>query len=378
MKRSTKARSTRRVRSAKPAAVAPMSTEPRFVPPYPPSWVDRFTDWVDRLPMPWWSFYLIVALVLEAVQVTILWRDGIFAIYGVQFFQLFFPVNYVLALFLMHAFDRRAMTALERFRLALRPDASPYPRLLYELTTLPARPTIVAGLIGFAFGAFSVAAGQVGLQDYPMFGLNASPTAFAFMLFSFVPTLWFWFTLIYHTIHQMRTVSRIYTRQTQVDLYRLQPVYALAGLTALTALGFAVYTYPWLADPGLQEGALPTAYSTVVFLTLPFYVWPILIFVWPLWGAHRILVERKETELAAVGHRRESITQRFHKRAERDPLVGMDEFHKALATIELEAAALEKIPTWPWPRGMFRNLMAAFLLPVFIWLIQFVLQKVLG
>ena len=42
------------------------------------------------------------------------------------------------------------------------------------------------------------------------------------------------------------------------------------------------------------------------------------------------------------------------------------------------AAALEKIPTWPWPRGMFRNLMAAFLLPVFIWLIQFVLQKMLG
>jgi hypothetical protein len=211
-----------------------------------------------------------------------------------------------------------------------------------------------------------------------MFGLNASPTALAFMLVTFVPTLWFWFTLIYHTIHQMRTVSRIFTRQSQVDLYRLQPVYALAGLTAVTALGFAVYTYPWLADPGLQAGALPTAYATVVFLTLPFYVWPILIFVWPLWGAHRILVERKEAELADVGRRRESITQRFHKRAERDPLSGMDEFHKALVTIDLEAAALEKIPTWPWPHGMFRNLLAAFLLPVFLWLVQFGLQRLLG
>jgi hypothetical protein len=345
---------------------------PAFVPPYPPSWVDRFTDGVDRLRIPWWSFYVLVALVLEVIQVTILWRDGIFATYGVQFFQFFFPVNYVLATFLMHAFDRRAKTALERFRPTLRSDASPYPSLLYELTTLPARPTIVAGLIGFAFGALSVAASPVSLQEYPLFGLNASPTALAFMLFSFVPTLWFWFTLIYHTIHQMRTVSRIYTRQTQVDLYRLQPVYALAGLTAVTALGFAVYTYPWLADPGAS------AFGTASLLTMPFYVWPMVIFVWPLWGAHRILVERKEADLAGVGRRRESITQRFHKRAERDPLTGMDEFHKALATIELEAAALEKIPTWPWPRGMFRNLMAAFLLPVFIWFIQYVLQRLLG
>ena len=356
----------------------PQTPVPALIPPYPPSWVDRFTDWVDRLPIPWWSFYLVVALLLEVIQVTILWRGGVFDRYGVQFFQFFFPVNYVLAIFLMHAFDRRAQTALERFRPALRPGASPYSSLLYELTTLPPRPTIVAGLIGFAFGAFSVAAGQVGLRDYPMFGLNATPTAFAFMLITFIPTLWFWFTLIYHTIHQMRTVSLIYTRQTQVDLYRLQPVYALAGLTALTALGFAVYTYPWLADPGARPGALPTAYSMVVFLTLPFYVWPILIFVWPLWGAHRILVERKEVELADVGRRRESITQRFHRRLEREPLSGVDEFHKALATIELESAVLEKIPTWPWPRGMFRNLMAAFLLPVLLWLIQYVLQRLLG
>jgi hypothetical protein len=349
-----------------------------FVPPYPPSWVDRFTDWVERLPIPWWSFYLVVALLLEVIQATILWRDGIYATHGVQFFQFFFPINYVLAIFLMHAFDRRAITALKRFRPTLRPDALPYPRLQYELTTLPARPTIVAGLVGLAFGAISVAVGQVGLQDYPMFGLNASPTALAFMLATFIPTLWFWFTLIYHTIHQMRTVSRIYTRQTQVDLHRLQPVYALAGLTALTALGFAIYTYPWLSDPGIQPGAMPTPYVMVVLLTVPFYVWPILIFVWPLWGAHRILVERKEEELANVGERRDSITQQFHQRLEHKPLSGMDEFHKALATIELESAALEKIPTWPWPRGMFRNLMAAFLLPVLLWLIQYVLQKVLG
>ncbi len=356
---------------------SPRLPAPAFVPPYPPSWVDRFTDWVDRLPIPWWAFYVLVAIVLEAIQATILWRDGILATYGSHFFQFFFPVNFVLAAFLMHAFDRRAATSLARFRPALRESAHPFEALLYELTTLPRRPTIAAGLIGLAFGAFSVATLPSGLQDYPLAGMNTTPTAYTFMLLMFIPTLWFWFTLIYHTIHQMRTVHRIYRSETQVDLYRLQPFYALAGLTAVTALGFALYTYPWLADPGTQTGGNPQA-DISILLTVPFYLWPMVIFVWPLWGAHRSLARHKEAALEEVGRRPHAITVRFHGRLEHDPLTGMDEFHKALATLDLEAAALDKIPTWPWPRGVFRNLTAAFLLPVFIWLIQYVLQKVLG
>jgi hypothetical protein len=348
-----------------------------FVPPYPPSWVDWLTARVDRLAVPWWSFYLLWALILEVIQITILWRDGLFRSHGVDFFQFFFPVNYVLAAFVMHALDRRAASSLERFRPALRKGARPYESLLFELTTLPRRTTVVAGLIGLAFGAFSVAILPSGLQDYPMAGLNASPTALAFMTFTFVWTLFFWFTLIYHTIHQMRTVHRIYSRETEVDLYRLQPFYALAGLASVTALGFAIYTYPWLADPGVQYSGDGQA-DLAVLLTMPFYLWPLAIFVWPLWSAHRALARHKEAALEEAGRRRQAITVRFHGRLEHDPLDGMDEFHKALATLDLEAAALEKIPTWPWPRGMFRNLTAAFLLPVFIWLIQYVLQRVLG
>ena len=351
--------------------------DPGFLPPYPPSWVDWLTARVDRLPIPWWSFYLIVALVLEGAQVTILWREGVFAAYGVVFFQFFFPVNFVLAAFLMHALDRRAAPSLERFRPALREDARPFETLGYELTTLPRWPAVAAGLTGLAFGAFSVAILPTSMRDYPMAGLNATPTAFAFMLICFLPTLLFWFTLIYHTIHQMRTVHRIYGRETRVDLYQLQPFYSLAGLAAVTALGFAIYTYPWLTDPGVQTGTSAQVDFSLL-LTFPFYLWPIVIFVWPLWGAHRALVGHKESALTEVGRRRESITTRFHRRLEREPLSGMDEFNKALATLELETAALEKVPTWPWPRAMFRNLMAAFLLPVFIWLIQYVLQKVLG
>jgi len=47
-----------------------------FTPPYPPSWFDRFTDWVDQLPGPAWAFYLIlgVAMILEISAVQ--WLEG--------------------------------------------------------------------------------------------------------------------------------------------------------------------------------------------------------------------------------------------------------------------------------------------------------------
>src|SRR3972149_8919011 len=79
-----------------PRATRPPRSEarpPAFVPPYPPSWVDRFTDGVERLPIPWWSFYVIVALVLEAIQGTILWRGGSFSLFGGPFFPLSFPLH---------------------------------------------------------------------------------------------------------------------------------------------------------------------------------------------------------------------------------------------------------------------------------------------
>ena len=36
----------------------PLRAGDSFAPPYAPSWLNRFTDWVERLPVPAWVFYL--------------------------------------------------------------------------------------------------------------------------------------------------------------------------------------------------------------------------------------------------------------------------------------------------------------------------------
>ena len=225
-----------------------------------------------------------------------------------------------------------------------------------------------------AFGLSSVLLMDMNMREYPMFGMNATPAGYRFATASFFPTLWLWFTLVYHTIHQLRTVHRIYAQETTVDLYRLRPIYALAELTAVTAVGFAIYTYPWLAD---LQNASSTLGPAALVLNIPFFAWPIVIFLWPLWGAHRTLVELKEAALGEAATRVKSLAGLLHERIDARQLGGIDEVHKAINALEFETARLLKVPTWPWHPGTFRGLLAAVLLPLLLWVVQFVLQRIL-
>lgn len=87
---------------------------PAFEPPDAASWVDALTEGVARLPIPWWSSSLPVALLLKGVQVVILRRAGILAAPGARFFILFFPVNFALAAFLLPGFLWLVQSGLHR------------------------------------------------------------------------------------------------------------------------------------------------------------------------------------------------------------------------------------------------------------------------
>ena len=52
------------------------TAEPPYAEAFPPSWVDRLTDWVQRLPGPAWLYYLGVALVLALIRAIGGWSDS--------------------------------------------------------------------------------------------------------------------------------------------------------------------------------------------------------------------------------------------------------------------------------------------------------------
>lgn len=49
---------------------------------YAPSWVNRLTAWVDRLPGPSWGYYAGLGLALLLVQALVLWIEGPFPTAG--------------------------------------------------------------------------------------------------------------------------------------------------------------------------------------------------------------------------------------------------------------------------------------------------------
>jgi hypothetical protein len=103
----------------------------------------------------------------------------------------------------------------------------------------------------------------------------------------------------------------------------------------------------------------------------------LVVFVWPLWGAHRLLSEAKEAAQADLSTRKKAARAQLHQAVDKGHLERVDPLHKAVDALQAESAELAKVATWPWAPGTLRNLMGAVLLPMALWMIQYGLQKVL-
>ena len=178
--------------------------------------------------------------------------------------------------------------------------------------------------------------------------------------------------MIYHSVHQLQEISRIYRTFTRLNLYQLQPLYTFSVPAAITSGGLIVYNYAWFAA-GPEFLTQPISIVLGIF----FAVTSAVIFAWPLLGIHRRLVAEKRKALAESARRFEAAVTELHQRVDKKAMTKMDDLNKTLASLELERAALQRIPTWPWDPGTPRGLAVTLVLPLIIWLAQYILQRVL-
>jgi hypothetical protein len=331
--------------------------------PYPASWVDGLTHAIDRLPVPAWACYLLflagVGLFINGVN----WIAGHYppgtfhptesgyAVYGV----------YMLAL--VHYLNGVAGSKIESFRPALDLDAVEYERLRYELTTLPARPGALTGLAGFAIVAvlYAVDPPGAGIDT-----LHAAVLVGRFVVEGFTISLLA--VLIYHTIHQLRLVSRIYALASRIDLFEPAPLYAFSNLTARTGIGLVLLiAYGFLIDPSINVEA--------VVLTGPLLVVAASAFVLPLRGMHQRLVVEKEGLQLQADRRFKATLADLHRSVDERDLSVADGLNKTLTSLQLEREALARIPTWPWQAATLRAFLSALLVPIVIWLIIRALER---
>lgn len=338
--------------------------------PYPPSWVDRLTRAVDDLPGPSWVYYLVAAAVFCAVGIVIKWREGQLPTGSalIFYFVAFSGTAYYLGV--AHYLDRFAERTFARFRPVLSLDTAAADGLRYRLTTLPARRTWIVTGLGVLYGLATVwgmSQGHFMAAAKPF----TSPIATVYEATMAVVVSVALFIFFYHTVHQLRTISLILTT-CAVSLYEQGPLFVFARLTARTAVAWIAMAYVWAAtEPNALADPL-TLGTTAAVVGMG-----LVAFVWPLWGVHRILVEQKTRAVDAATQHLTATLAELHRRLRDAAYDDATPTAQAVTALRHELEFLDKLPTWPWRPETVRGVLTALILPVILWLITTLLERVL-
>ncbi|MCC6946098.1 MAG: hypothetical protein IT335_16095 [Thermomicrobiales bacterium] len=340
--------------------------------PYPPSWLDRLTAWVEHLPAPASAVYAFAGLFAVAAFILNDALIGHGLLGGIHPFHLVLAVELIYAIALVHVLDKEAGRALEGRRPLLNCDATGYAPLHARLTTIPARTTLWFSVVGALAGLSAIMIERV-----------ATPRAFATLLVPGFPRLFLevWLVLtwvvfggvFYHTYHQLRQISRIYTNDTRIDLDQYRPLFNFSRVSALTAIGLLVLPYAWYATvPGLFEEPINIAFGAL------FALFAVIAFVAPLVGVHHLLVDARENALAENARALQVARVDLYRRSIARELANASELHDMLAALRGEREALERIHTWPWQSETLRSVVVALILPLVLWFLQWLFSRLLA
>ncbi|HEX8218772.1 MAG TPA: hypothetical protein VF914_06110 [Chloroflexia bacterium] len=351
----------------------PTRSVSKIAQPYSPSWLNRLADRVERLPGPPWAFYLGAWLALFISYTAVKWLDGTYAA------GTLFPFHAVLAGLIVYAaaashyLSYVAGKALRTFRPLLKGDDALYQDLLYRLTRLPQREALLAGLTGltYATSAIQVLIPSDFWHQRRMFTSAGWSVAADYLMSE---AMWAMLGVaLYNVLHQLRLVSRIYTRHTNLNLFSMGPLYEFSRVTARAALAAVLGLYAWFAaDPSpLADNADPNFIGVLLAIGSI----ALLAFVQPLLGLHGLLVAEKQRLHEENGRQFEIASAMMHSRVSAGELAEVEKLEKALNGLAIERSVLEKLRTWPWEPETARVVATATLLPLVLCVLQRALDR---
>lgn len=334
--------------------------------PYPPSFLDRFMDVVQRQRVPYWLTYLCLLAVEVAILHIIAWMDGWMPIFTFNPLISIFPIWLWVPLTIMTYVDSVSASALSSFRPMLDIDEEQYNRLKYELTNMPPRGVFLSGLfwsINYLFLTY------LGYQAfYVAYGLGSflTTTIFTVGLITYLTGS----ALYYHSLRHLSLVNRVVRMAKKFNLFRLDPVYAFSRVTSLIGISWMLMlTLTLLTLPVRLATELGVAIMAVQILLA------IAAFVLPLWFVHRRLESEKIRLISELNLRVESTIKLLHAALDDNKLENSSHFSDALTSLGAEREVLTAIPTWPWRAGTLTGFISAIVLPIALFLIQFVIEK---
>jgi hypothetical protein len=273
---------------------------------------------------------------------------------------------------MLHFLDDMASEALDNFRPSLSGDERDYVELRHRLTTLPVWPALLATLLGIVYGILPF--NRWPPETARLLGLYSSPLA---TVVEHILSYSAWAVVgvfVYHSFHQLRVVSSVYTHRAKIDMFKLSPLYAFSGVAAITSVaiigGFFLYVAPQLPMTGVP---LWTTVNAAVFGLVG-----AAAFFGPMMGAHRLLLKEKQRLLDENSELMRATVDELHRRARAGELEGMDQLKATQDGLVTEQERLNKTSTWPWRTETLRAVGTALLLPLLITVLDLVLRRIFG
>lgn len=339
--------------------------------PYKPSWVDRYFDWIDKLPIPSWLFYLLLFLFTTTFANLPYWVEGLHPFFSftaaASVGGLWLPVQQGAT----HLLDRSVKAALKSFRPAMKADKEEFARLLFEMENMP------SGIVLLMTVFIPVAITYMALFAPEIFGNELQSSAGRFLtVIGFILGFLFAPILLYAAFRLVRLVNFAYTLTSEINLFKLQPLYALSSLTAKAGIAlFLLVPLNYLQNIVLNPYGLGLEF--VVVMTAIGGTIALAAFIVPLWATHIRIVEQKEEQLAKNGAQLSQLVELLAKHVENKKLEDMEQLEKGIAALLRVREAIEKTSTWPWESSTLRGLLSAVMLPIFLFVVQQILVRVL-
>lgn len=329
-----------------------------------PGWIDRLVALVDGLPGPAAVWFIALAASILVATHLIAWVSGAVPVGTVEPESVAPTILFVYFAWFLHALNGVARSAYDEFRPALGGTAEEQERYRAELTSIPDRIGLVVVLIieiivnGAYFGTVRPLRPAlpfvVELVSGVIWALVAATVAL----------------LIVHTVRQLHLVSRLSTLARNVDIFKPAPINAFSRLTAVSASGILVFVGLFVLLSPEQPVAFVAQEIGLIGLAIASFVLPLRVM-------HARLVDEKRALFDAMQDRLKTTMARVHATVDADDLKRADELQKTLTSLLAERDVLIRLPTWPWSAGTFRGFASAVVLPIIIWLVIRVLERVL-
>ncbi len=334
-------------------------------PPYAPSWVDHFQNWLEGLPIPVWLSMLLLYLLTALCFNAAMWIDGVLPVGQLSPDLTFNAVWGATSLSFCILLDRASRQALEKFAVLVPAKKREIEVLHYKMTTIPAGIALVltvlmAAGLGYAFYTDPNTL-YVGMRSPISYALTVP---LAILSYVFAPVL------IYQGVRVLNSVRRAFNLLGEVNLFELQPLYAFTGVTTVLGIFWLLIMNMNILGNFILSTSTESGVILSILLLTPLIPLAIFSFLYPTWGIHRRIQNKKETALRENGRQIEKTHRTLYQHLSKNDHKKSGDLEKSLNSLYKMREQIERIPTWPWNPGTFRNFLSAVFLPLGLWLLQ--------